>query len=182
MQEIWKDIPGYEGLYIISNTGKIISFNYRGASFHKQIFPSNHQGYKRIVLVKNNVHKKYFMHRLVAETFIPNPFNKPEVNHIDGDKTNNNVNNLEWVSHKENVHHAIKNGLRPLVCTPSGAKGSDSPVSKKVLQMTIEGHPIQEWGCAEDAAKHLNCSLRSIQRVCRHERKTYLGFRWEYVN
>ena len=105
MEEIWKDIKGYEGLYQVSNLGRVKSLGrwvykeYRGKRWQgekilKQI--KNKFGYLRVYLYKNRKAKCYAIHRLVAQVFIPNPYNLPQVNHKDEDKSNNRVDNLEW--------------------------------------------------------------------------------------
>jgi len=112
--EIWKPIEGFEGLYDISSHGRVFTHQqfgkgHREARIRKQFLKSN--GYLRVNLSKNNTQKGFYIHRLVAQNFIENPENKPQVNHIDCVKTNNHVNNLEWTSAKENVSHAWNNGL-----------------------------------------------------------------------
>lgn len=118
--EIWKEIPGYEGYYEVSNFGNFRSIR-RLIKYKKnglRVYPSKtlltettKDNYQRIVLMKNGIKKRFMCHRLVAITFIPNVNNKPCVNHIDGNKSNNNVTNLEWVTSKENAIHAFKNNL-----------------------------------------------------------------------
>lgn len=118
MQEIWKDIPNYEGLYQASNLGRIKSIRYFN-HVNNQIYPRekilkpilNEKGYCRVDLSKSGESKRHRVHRLVAKTFLPNPYNLLEVNHIDGNKQNNNVNNLEWCSHSYNMKEACKLGL-----------------------------------------------------------------------
>lgn len=115
-------IPGYEGLYEITNTGEIYSIarKVKGRDGNIYPFPAKHKtkslnkslGYFTVTLYKNNQEVKLYIHRLVALAFIPNPHNKPEVNHIDGDKTNNHASNLEWVTSSENSYHASNTGLR----------------------------------------------------------------------
>ena len=120
--EVWKDIEGYEGLYQVSTCGNIKSLakprkNGNGRSYIqkekllKQSFTST--GYKKVELYKDGKRKSFKVHRLVAIAFIPNPDNKPEVNHIDGNKINNNIDNLEWVTSSENSIHAYETGLSP---------------------------------------------------------------------
>ncbi len=117
---VWKDIPGYEGYYQVSTGGRVKSvdrevigidgktYKYRGKVLKQRL---NHKGYPDVNLSKDRNYKTITTHILVAKTFINNPENKPQVNHIDADKTNNNVNNLEWVTNKENMIHASKKGL-----------------------------------------------------------------------
>ena len=115
-KEEWKDIPNYEGLYQISNYGivKSLSKHKRNNSISQEMLLKNHindSGYCVVELHKNKSRKVFRVHRLVAELFITNEQQKPCVNHIDGNKLNNCVDNLEWVTYKENMIHAVKNGL-----------------------------------------------------------------------
>lgn len=110
MREIWKDIEGYEGLYQISNLGRVKSFKrYSEGKILKARKVT--KGYLQVTLLKNGKGKNKKVHRLVAQAFIMNPNNCPQVNHINGNKTDNTVQNLEWVTNKENVQHAWNNGL-----------------------------------------------------------------------
>lgn len=115
--EIWRDIEGYEGLYQVSNEGRIKDLNYRGKGKEVILKGTNQTNgqtnYKRTVvrLCKDGTGKDYKLHFLVAKTFIPNPNNYKCINHIDGNPLNNNVNNLEWTTQKKNVAHAIDHNL-----------------------------------------------------------------------
>ena len=129
MKEEWRDIKGYEGLYQVSNLGKVKRLtNYvkNNGVYGKTkkikikdriLTPINFVGYKAVKLCKNGIEKRYYLHRLIAETFIDNLENKSEVNHIDGNKSNNIIKNLEWVTHQENCKHRDNNKLRK---APSG--------------------------------------------------------------
>lgn len=120
--DIYKFIPviGYEGLYEINALGIIKAVKKE----HKLIETSiQHTGYYHVMLRKDRILKAFRFHRLVAKHFIPNPENKPEVNHIDGDKSNNKASNLEWCTPSENMRHAFKTGLR-------SHKGEKAPTAK----------------------------------------------------
>ena len=120
-KEVWKDIPGYEGRYQVSNLGQVkgldyireasngLPFKVKGRILKTDII---HCGYHRVALSKNNKKKHFLVHRLVIESFVPNPDNKPEANHEDCNKNNNRFDNLDWTTKLENMRHAIKNGRR----------------------------------------------------------------------
>lgn len=107
--EIWKPVAGYEGVYEVSNFGNVKNV----ATNKERKLLLNKDGYVEIVLCKDNVRKAVRVHRLVAEAFVPNPDNKPEVNHKDFDKANNHPENLEWATRKENVNHSDARGRCP---------------------------------------------------------------------
>ena len=118
MQEIWKDIKGYEGLYQISNLGNVKSIRYFNHANNKAYTRNRllktsktEKGYLRVELYKKGKGKKIRVHRLVAETFLPNLYNFKEINHKDGNKQNNCVDNLEWCTHSYNMREACKLGL-----------------------------------------------------------------------
>lgn len=118
MNEIWKYIEGYQGKYIVSNKGTVKSVSrdiqHGNHVYHRREYilkPYSINGYRLVTLRTDNKSKHYQIHRLVAEAFIPNPDNKPMVNHIDGNPSNNCLENLEWCTAKENAEHAIRTGL-----------------------------------------------------------------------
>lgn len=134
--EVWKDIKGYEGLYQISDSGKVKSLpKITGSRFRKESIilyaNTNRWGYSYVTLCVKNVMKSLTIHNLLAVHFIPNPLNKKYVNHINGNKADNLLENLEWVTAKENVQHAIKIGL-------AGSIGSTNPNSKLNEYQVIE--------------------------------------------
>ena len=114
-QEVWKDIEGYEGKYQVSNYGNVRSLMYHNTKGIKRISllkpATDNRGYFRCALSKNNILKTYKVHRLVAQAFIPNPNNYPQINHIDGNKKNNNAENLEWCTNSVNQIHAYAHNL-----------------------------------------------------------------------
>ena len=137
------DIKNYEGLYAISSTGKVWSYpKYNGVGFRegKWLKTFIHRGYEYVTLTKDSVQKKYLIHRLVAQSFLENNLLKKEVNHINGIKHDNRVENLEWVSPKENSVHAYKTGLHVHI----GLKGEKNPKSKLRVKdiLYIRGHEI----------------------------------------
>lgn len=171
MQEIWKDIKDYEGLYQVSNNGKVKSIK-RDIILKSS---SNHKGYLYVILCKNNKSKVGRIHRLVAETFIPNPENKPQVNHINGIKADNNVNNLEWCTNTENLKHAFAIGLKTNV-------GNNNPRTRKINQYNLQGDFIKCWNSIYDIEHTLNFSRSSIWRCCTAKFKQSHGFVWRYAD
>lgn len=147
MEEIWKDIAGYEGYYQISNLGRVKSLERIAITKIGSKQPVNERilvagydtaGYYRVALCKNAKSRTRKVHRLVAQAFIPNPENKKTVNHKNGIKDDNRVENLEWATYKENNDHAIDTGLlikncrKGDECSFSKLKGSDIPVLREL--------------------------------------------------
>ena len=107
MEEIWKPVVGFEGRYVVSNIGNVKSLNYNKTGKIKQLHTYFHIGYEWVGLSKNGFKKQYAIHRLVAEAFIPNPYNKPQVDHINTIRHDNRVENLRWVTNKENTNNVL---------------------------------------------------------------------------
>lgn len=172
MEEVWKDIKGYEGLYQVSNFGKIKSKR----KILKQFI--NHKGYFIIQLSKRNISKTYIVHRLIAEAFIPNTENKPQVNHKDGNKQNNCIDNLEWCTNNENKAHAKINKL-----CKSSPIGEKNIRAKKVIQYDLNGNFIKKWNCINDIKRGFKLSSASnISLCCKSKLRTAYGFKWKYYN
>lgn len=181
MDEIWENITGYEGAYQISNLGRIRSLSRFNSTTERVLKPIiNSRGYAVITLSKNNVHKIYSIHRLVAEYFIPNPEQKPEVNHIDGIKTNCNSSNLEWCTSSENQLHAFRTGLQKPNKPWLGKFGSDHNRSKQVSQMTKDDVLVDVFENAKHAEHVTGINHSGISDVCRGTSKTAGGFKWRY--
>ena len=189
MIEIWKT-PINKGEiydnYQVSNLGRLMSLNYRGTGRAKlRKLNERKDGYLEVALSKNGKEDLILVHRLVAETFIPNPDNLPEVNHKDEDKTNNFVflnedgsvdkekSNLEWKSHKGNCNHGTRN-QRVIKANTNGK------CSKKVLQFTLDGKFVREWPSTKEAERNGYTSCL-VAACCRGEQKTHKGFKWQYA-
>ena len=171
MEEIWKDIKDYPN-YQISNLGNVRNIK-RGTTI-KPIYDSN--WYKKVHLFNKGKSKMLFVHRLVAQAFIPNPQNKPTVNHIDGNKSNSNVNNLEWATMKEQLIHSVyvlnNKSVITDKCREASAKSHRKAVMRddgKIYERVIE------------ASKENNVSISNIQKCCRGERVRAGGHEWQYV-
>ena len=174
--EIWKDIPGYEGLYQVSNLGNIKNINRcfndkKGRKYIvKEIIckPSiDTSGYRQIVLTKNKNRKSHKVHRLVAMAFIPNPNSLPQINHKDENKQNNNVDNLEWCTQEYNCQY----GTRPYRCAVH--------FNHKVKQY-FNGKEINEYSSLKEASKKTNIKYQGISKCCRNKQKTAGGYEWKY--
>ncbi len=175
MEEIWKDIDTYNGLYQISNFGRLR--NAKGLIMSQK--PSK-DGYVRILLFNEGKYKAEYVHILVARHFVKKPNGeKLEVNHIDGDKANNIFTNLEWVTPSQNTLHAIEHKLRS-VNPIKGKFGQNNPLSKPVLQFDLNGRLINRWGSALDAANVNGYNKVSIRSCTGGYKKTYKGYVWRY--
>ena len=158
-REIWKSIKGYRGKYKVSNKGRVARIT-KAKSLRCLKGQLNHKGYLRVSLVKN--HKPHFfrVHRLVGLAFIPNPLNKPQINHKDGNKLNNRVDNLEWVTNEENYEHAIKHKL---------VSHCEKPVA-----LYKNGIEIARYKSISDAARQTKVAYKNIYyqlHNCKHKCK-----------
>ena len=139
-------------------------------------------GYKQVNLQKNKKTYGKLVHRLVAEAFIENKNNKKCINHIDGDKLNNRVDNLEWCTYKENAKHAWENGLQNSYL--KGKYGKEHNLSKAVKQYDKNKNFIKKWDCISDAARKLKIDNGRITKCCQHKKYCHTagGYIWEYEN
>lgn len=171
MEEIWKDIKGYEGLYQVSNIGRV-----RGLRRNIILKPKvDRLKYLFVGLQYKGKGNNYRIHRLVALHFLENPNNFKEVNHKDEDKANNCVGNLEWCTHKYNSSYGTR-GKRISLKNTNGKK------SKITLQYDINGNLIKEWCSVSEITRKTIYKQGHISRCCRKECKTAYGYVWRYKN
>jgi len=170
------------GRYELYEDGRIYARPHRngnrgGGHNGKWLKPSiGKHGYKIVTLkTGNRKYKQLLLHRLLAEAFIPNPENKCCVNHKDGNKLNNSLDNLEWVTYSENNQHAYDNGLSKKLY------GKEHSRSKKVAQKTKDGKIIKIWDCAMDAQRIGGFYASHINAVANKKRKTHKGYVWEFI-
>jgi hypothetical protein len=181
--EIWKDVVGLEDSYMVSNLGRVKSkertiqqISRWGSEMKKPypekiIVPSSNRAYLIIGLSKS---KKLTVHRLVATHFIPNPENKPEINHINGIKFDNRVENLEWVTRSENTIHGFKTGL---IKTKKGSERKDStPIS----QFDLDGNWIRDWESQRQVQRETGLRQGNINHVLKGRCKKAHGYLWKY--
>lgn len=164
---MWKKyfLDGKETNYSISDDGEV-----RKDATNYILKQSLQQGYKFVTLLINGKQKRMRVHRLVAETFIPNPENKPYVNHIDGKRDNNNLSNLEWVTPSENTRHAVETGLMK--------KGR----ARAVIQYNLDGEQMLVFNSITEAARETGCLQSKITLCCQRQRETTNDYQWRYAD
>lgn len=173
---IWKPIPGFEGFYEVDNAGRVrgvdrsvITIIGVNRLMKGQLIRPRYDKdkYKHVSLCRYGKEYDKKCHRLVALAFIPNPENKPFVNHLNGIKDDNRVINLEWSTEQENTDHAIRTGLIILN-------------SKRVYQKDLQGNVVKEWPSLASIARG-GFNYKQVHRVLYNGRRTHKGFKWEYV-
>lgn len=171
MIEIWKDIVAFEGLYKISNFGRVISLNYKRQGYEKELKTAvEKDGYLYVTLYSSD-HKQHHkkIHRLVLEAFEPNPHNLPEVNHKDENKQNNRLDNLEWCTSKYNINYG---------------KGHEKTKKAALEHQAIPVKCLNDgklYISAREAARDKNTHHSDILRCCKGERNTSGGYQWQYI-
>lgn len=187
--EDWRYVIGYEGLYMVSNRGRVFSFGRvvikKPYERIKMIIAKNrvlkhgkNQHYYFVNLCKYSITNNRVIHRLVAAVFIPNPENKPQVNHIDGNKLNNQFWNLEWVTIGENNAHAIRTGLR--MALGQGKYNELHPRSRPVIRLSLNGEFLQYYPSSMEAERQGYIGTK-ITAACKGRRPNHKGFLWKYA-
>lgn len=159
MSEVWKDVVGAEEYYQISNLGRI-----KNKGNGEILRQSKTGGYAHIEL-RYGINKHCLIHRLVAEAFVPNPFNYEYVNHIDENKKNNRADNLEWCTCKYNCNYGIGALQR----------------NHSIIQYDMDGNALKIWDSMKDAEQCLHIKYQNISRCCRGDRKSAGGYKWSFA-
>lgn len=167
MEEVWTDIEGYENLYAISSKGRC--WSYKTNKFLKEDI--NNDGYLRFSLFKDGKHKRYLAHRLVAKSFVDNPNQYPEINHINENVKDNYVENLEWCTHKQNVNYGSRNKK------VSMALKNNQNSAKRVQNIDT----LNVYDSLTKAEKETGIGLSQISLCCKNKAKTAGGYHWRYV-
>lgn len=167
--EQWRDVVGYEGLYQVSNLGKVRSMNWRNTGAVQELsLKQRRDGYKQVELFKQGLSRMIPVHQLVARAFVPGFKDGLCVNHLDENKGNNSAENLEWCTQAQNIRHSAHK---------FGLKSSTPPV----LQLSMDGDVIRTWPNAVAIRKELGFNDWSIRCCCTGKRKQAYGFRWQFA-
>ena len=191
--ETFKDIPGYEGLYQVSDYGAVRSLNYQGKKRIKYLKNEKMpNGYERIVLCRNGKPKRFMVHRLVLETFVGKIPDGYEIDHINAVCDDNRLSNLRVVTHKENMENPIsvernretgRRNSQNHQWREAQREGARKALNKTVLQLDkVTGEVIRRWECARDASRELGIDHRNISACCRGKLKSAGGFRWCFAD
>lgn len=172
--ETWKPIKGFEGFYEVSDLGNVRSLNYHNCGIVKNLTPTiDKYGYLRVCLSKDDSQFNRCVHRLVALAFLDNPDGLPQINHINEDKTDNRLCNLEWCTCKYNNNHGTRN--------KRVSENKRNTNCKRVLQLDLNGNLIREWDSLHEINRQLGFDTAHISKVCKGLKKTGYGFMWRFA-
>lgn len=188
MEEIWKPVEEYENLYLISNLGRL-----KRIKSERILNPFQcTNGYLQFRLTKAGASKNILAHRIIAKAFIPNPSNKPQINHKNGIRTDNSISNLEWCTFEENIADKVerhKNGFKSIYQykyykTKRKKKSDKSQGGQpiKVQQYNLNGVLIKEWNSIKEAGKELHINQGNIVNCCKNKRYTAGSYIWKYCS
>ena len=163
-KEVWKDIIGYEGLYQVSNLGRVKSLNYKRTGQSRILKPSTNNGYKQVILHKDGHQYTYTVHSLVMKAFVGERPEGMDIDHKDSVRFNNRLENLRYVSSKENV-------LNP-----------NSSIIRPISQYTLQGEHIKDWNSVIYVEMELGYDRSNITKCCKGKRKTAYGYKWMYLS
>lgn len=180
MEEIWKDVIGYEGKYLVSNFGRLIGLPKSHKLWHggicvtskKILSPSVRMGYFIVVLYSGKDRKTHCVHRLVAAAFISNPENKPQINHINGIRNDNRLENLEWVTVSENIIHAYS------VLKRKGSNVDHCQLKKHICQVSLDGFLVNEFQSIKKASEETGINRFHIGDCVNNARNKAGGYLW----
>ena len=177
-KEVWKDIKGYEKFYMVSSYGRVKSLSrtikhpysnnggYKKGKILKQQLNTNN--YYRVYLCKYGVKKRFYVHRLVISSFLPNPLGKLEINHINENRKDNRLENLEWSTKKENMRHGT---IRERI---------SKKLSKPVIQKTLDGVFLKRWNSVSETSRIGGYNLSSVSKCCREKSKSHKNYKWSF--
>lgn len=183
MEELWKDVIGHEGIYKISNKGKVLRIEGKdslGRPRKERIIKpkQNNRGYWQIRLYKNGKTENWLLHRLVAKNFIENPNNLSQVNHKDENKDNNTPENLEWCDNFYNRHYGT--GILRMAAHKD-YKSSSRKIMKAIFQMNLNGQIIKRFDGIVEAQRETNIKQKNISNCVNKHSKTAGGYKWRFV-
>lgn len=174
MEEIWKDVDGYEGRYKVSNTGKVIGTRkFKSPSRKYLVQVEDKYGYLRVCLFKDGKRTNALVHRLVANAFLPKVSGKEQINHLDENKKNNRLENLEWVDTRENSNYGTRN-VRI-------SKSKLNTNCKKVIQFDKNLNEIMVWPSICEVKRELGYETAAISRCCLGKQETSYGYIWRHA-
>jgi len=171
IEEVWKDIPNFEGRYMVSNLGRIKSMKYRHHNKEEILKQESNQNYKRVCLYTKDGKRHHFgVHRLVAMAFLPNPNNYNEINHKDENPSNNCIDNLEWCEHTYNINYGTR--------TQKARLG----IIKPIEQYDKNNNFIKKYNSITEIEKEFNFNRSNIIACAKGRISTAYGFKWKYAN